>query len=292
MNPQGYPLKLSLDREHRPFSTDDYSGSQEQLNFALRVLRTSRAKIQKELRLRLQLESMLEAELVHLEKGESFWDIWHDPDGPEPEVKKTINPLLILPTVDPWIHSSAPVPVPPPSLRPPQTLVKCAPETVGTVGPIPVVDVTPDRPHSVSLQQGLATTISVTTTHYSPSEEEYRMASNKCTSRRREVLDSTDFDLRQEVEKTILRLQTKCGGQAVNVGRLWGNFNKRSIRSQFDAVLAEITVSGGDYELVSAGGRCIKCNNKEIVAEYAAKMQPWQRKSTGAPSLRSKEPAV
>lgn len=54
---------------------------------------------------------------------------------------------------------------------------------------------------------------------------------------------------RTQIETAIVRLQLKYD-HPVNVGRLWGNFNKRMPRSDFDRVLAAL-VAGGYYPIPS-----------------------------------------
>jgi hypothetical protein len=52
-------------------------------------------------------------------------------------------------------------------------------------------------------------------------------------------------ELDLEIEKAIVRLQAKAS-EPVNVGRLWGNFNKRTTRANFDGVLEKLVASGYD----------------------------------------------
>ncbi len=84
-----------------------------------------------------------------------------------------------------------------------------------------------------------------------------------------------NFNLRIEVEKTIIRLQLKHSAP-VNVGRLWGNFNKRSFRFSFDEVLQEL-IETARYEVVNHNGKCIHCVDDESIRDFQveeAKMLP------------------
>lgn len=102
----------------------------------------------------------------------------------------------------------------------------------------------------------------------SKKREESSSSTLSSTSPPRSSHAKQNFNLRIEVEKTIIRLQLKHSAP-VNVGRLWGNFNKRSFRFSFDEVLQEL-IETARYEVVNHNGKCIHCVDDESIRNFQA----------------------